>query len=107
MNTKEYTQITFSGTDSEILYMAKHVLTALVIPDDVAFDTKSLTIKAGEGKTDLKEVYDLDGAAIVVQIGSNRYVYLDLQNFAGATYLQFIASASLDGKSIKVVMFEV
>lgn len=107
METKEYTELLFTTTDSEILYAAKHVLTALVIPEDVAFNTKSLTVKAGYEKTDLKEVYDQDGAAVVVQIGSARYIYLNLQDFSGATYLQFVASASLDGKKIKAVLREV
>lgn len=107
METKEYIQISFVGTDSEIIYTAKHILTALVIPLDTDFNSKSLTIKAGKEQSNLKQVYDQDGDATVVQIGSDRYVYLDLQNFAGATYVQFIASASLDGKTIDVAIREV
>ncbi|MCK9209286.1 MAG: hypothetical protein M0P61_00480 [Ignavibacteriaceae bacterium] len=105
MNTKEYTDLTFVGTDSPAIYLAKHILTALVIPVDTDYDGKSLTVKAGNSTTDLKQVYDQDGDAVVIQIGSNRYIFLDLQNFAGATYLQFVASASLDGKTIKAVTF--
>ena len=98
--------IKFTGTDSEKIYLDSKTAAALIIPDDSAFNSKTLTFKAGIAPDSLFTLKDMNGANITVTLSAATVIALDLPYFAGITHLQLIASGSLTDKTITVIFRE-
>lgn len=103
---KETQVLKFTGTDSEVMYVDSKTAAALIIPNDSAFNSKTLTFKAGIEESALFTLKDMNGANITVTLSAATVIALDLPYFAGITHLQLIASGSLTGKSITVIFRE-
>lgn len=103
---KETQILKFTGTDSDKLYCHAKTVAALIIPNDAAFNSKTLTFKAGMDSENLFTLTDMDGVVINANLAAATVIALDLPYFAGISHLQLIASGLLTGKSITVIFRE-
>lgn len=103
---KETKELKFTNTDSEKLYVNAKTIAAIIIPNDAAFDGKTLTFKAGVSRDNLFTLKDMNGAVITVTLSASSLIALDLPYFVGITHIQLIASDALTGKSITVIFRE-
>ena len=106
MPNKEIKVLKFANTESAKLYVNAKTIAALIIPNDAAFDGKTLTFKAGVSTDNLSTLKDMNGSVITVTLSAASVIALDLPYFAGITHIQLIASGSLDGKFVTVIFRE-
>lgn len=103
---KETKELKFTNTESEKLFVNAKTIAAIIIPNDVAFNGKTLTFKAGVSRDNLFTLKDMNGANVTVTLSSASVIALDLPYFVGVTYIQLIASDTLTGKTITVIFRE-
>lgn len=106
MAVKATQDIKFTGTDSATLFVDSRTIAALIVPDDAAFNGKTITFKAGKAENQLFTLTDMNGAVITATISAAKVVALDLPYFVGVTHIQLIASGALTDKTITVIFRE-
>jgi len=99
--------LTFSTATSNILTLFEdanyQIPSGIIIPNDAAFNGKTLEVQVSDGGSGAYyPLYDMDGAKFTITLGANRAIYFDMGNFVGWKFLKFVASGSLDGKTMIV-----
>lgn len=107
MDYKNFQEVAFSLTQTKAIRLGSMVMSGIQIPDDAAFNSKTMEIQASYDGTDFAPVYDSEGAKLVVSLGAKRFIPLFLNDFTGAVYVKFVASESLDGKKIIIGYTEI
>ena len=104
MNKTKLT-LTFSTTASSAASLSNNdSLVGIIIPDDVAFNSKTLSVLVSYDETTFFPLYDTNGNAASIVLGAARYIPFEILNTLGVKAIKFTASASLDTKTISVVI---
>jgi hypothetical protein len=106
VSVKKETEVTFSGTNTPDIYIGPEILAGIEIGNDNDFDNKTLSITVSSEDKNYKSLYNAEGVAFPsILIGKSRIIYFDLPITAPVKYIKFTASASLNGKKIKVFTY--
>lgn len=107
MTSKSNETVTFTLTESSEIYTDKRVVACLYIPNDAAFNSKTLDVYASVDETNFAPIYDNEGDKLVITLGANRVIPLLLNDLSGAVKIKFVASGDLTDKYIIVGMVNV
>jgi len=108
METKIINEIVFNGVETQPMYIDKKVIVAIVIPNDPSFNNVTFTIEAStEGLIDYVPLFDMFGNRLELNIGANRFIKLDVQDFTAVTYFKIRSTTDLSGKKIKIVLYNI
>lgn len=107
MSIKKFEELTFSTTETPSLYLESRALSGIQLPDDIAFNSKTMEIQASFDGKNFAPVYDNEGVKLIISLGAKRFIPLFLNDFSSPVYVKFIASESLDGKTITVGYTEI
>ena len=107
MYKKNTQTTTFAGLVSSPVYVDSQITSGIIIPVDAAFNLITLSVQVSTDGQNFYNLYDDTGAPKTISIGSGRAIFFDLGSYAGFAYIQFTASASLNGKTITVIFREV
>jgi hypothetical protein len=108
MITKKSAIATFTNTTSSIINLANSdVVTGIIIPNDAAFNSKTLDVLISFDGTNFFTWYDYEGNKFTVTTGAARFVPIDFNTLLAIKAIKFEASASVDGKYIEVTYADV
>ncbi len=106
MYKKNSTATTFTGLISSPVYVDSQTTCGIIVPNDVAFNSITLSVQVSTDGINFYNLYDDTGAQKTISIGAARAISLYLGNYAGFAYIQFTANANLNGKAIMVLFRE-
>ena len=98
---------TFTGLISNPVYVDNQTTCGVIIPNDTSFNSIALSVQVSTDGINFYNLYDDTGAQKTISIGADRAIFLYLGSYAGFAYIQFTASASLNGKAITVIFREI